>query len=300
MVGDPGPEHEPRAIERAFGQGRRPALPGTSLDFDDPAGLQSRILVDGEVGTMTELVLASIVALLLAGCTPAHVERGRSGQRRSSDVASGDFVRPGAPPVRGCAADAECRPGPFVNPENGCCDTGVHRGVFSAAYLEWRGRWVREHCGRVACPPIAPPSPVLPCALEGQCVAGQCQDRCGPPRGGSRAAARSRRCAPASGASDQDRLTAAARCFHDAVTALQREPASGETLAAFLGAAGLADQADLAFADGAIIIWQVVGRDHDDLEGGGATFTTTYRFGAPGHPETAETTVSLEIDGAAP
>lgn len=123
----------------------------------------------------------SVLGLVLAaaGCSQVRAESGGRALR-SSDPGSGQFVRPGGPSPFACAADADCRPGPFVNPDNGCCDTGVHLGVFSKTYLDWRAGWMREHCGRVECPPILPPHPPEPCALRGRCAAGRCTSLCGP------------------------------------------------------------------------------------------------------------------------
>lgn len=111
---------------------------------------------------LTALALA--LALLVAAC--------------SSAPHGGTSADPSAPDTLACTADADCRSGPFVNPDQPCCDTGVHRGVFSADYLAWRGRWKAAHCADVECPMMPPPAPSLPCALEGRCVTGRCADTC--------------------------------------------------------------------------------------------------------------------------
>ena len=87
-------------------------------------------------------------------------------------------MRPGAPHPLACAADADCIAGPGVNPENGCCDTGVEVGVYGRAYVQWRAGWVRDNCGGVECPMLPPPAPPLRCALQGRCVAGRCAGSC--------------------------------------------------------------------------------------------------------------------------
>ncbi len=99
---------------------------------------------------------------------------------RDPDDRSGYFAPSGSPHPLACNVDADCRPGPGVNPEDGCCDTGVHVRVWGQAYLAWRARWVDEHCAGHECPIRPPPSPPLPCALEGRCCAGRCQTRCPP------------------------------------------------------------------------------------------------------------------------
>ncbi len=91
------------------------------------------------------------------------------------------FAPPGAPDPLACASDAACVAGPLVDPNNGCCDSGVALGVFNKDYLEWRATWVREQCREVKCPPQPPPAPPMACALEGRCVSGRCQHRCPPP-----------------------------------------------------------------------------------------------------------------------
>ena len=248
------------------------------------------------------------LALALAGCMPANAGPGqghaRARELRSSAPGSGQFVRPGAPAPFACSVDADCAPGPVVNPANGCCDTGVHRGVFSRAYLEWRAGWMREHCGKVQCPVLPPPAPPLPCALQGRCVAGQCRNRCEQaahadkaPATDARKPGSGPRCRAVPGATVQDRLEDIAGCFHAAVVALSREPAAAESLAAFLGATGLAGPADVTLGDGALVSWEVVGREHDSYEGGGMGLATTYRFSAPGHPESARITVVLSVGG---
>ena len=83
-----------------------------------------------------------------------------------------------------CVSDADCASGPLVDPANGCCDTGVHRGVFARSYLAWRARWVKERCASVECAPQPPPAPPRACALQGRCAAGRCEGSCEAPRTG--------------------------------------------------------------------------------------------------------------------
>jgi len=99
------------------------------------------------------------------------------------------------------------------------------------------------------------------------------------------------------GGSVQAHLQAVAACFHAAVLALNREPSQGESLSAFLGSAGLPGTPNLTLPDGATVAFSVVERSHDDLDDGSASFYTTYRFTAPGHAETAETTIVLTVGG---
>jgi len=114
----------------------------------------------------------------------------------------------------------------------------------------------------------------------------------------SESPAPSRQCdAVAEGASTQEHLEAVAACFHAAVVAMNREPRDGETLEAFMSSARLPGTPSLALSDGSAVTFEVTDQWHDDLEGGGATFGTTYRFSAPGHPESAATSVQLIIDG---
>ncbi|MBN1771931.1 MAG: hypothetical protein JXB32_11750 [Deltaproteobacteria bacterium] len=105
-------------------------------------------------------------------------EDGSADGERGPDDTTGYFAPPGAPHPHACEVDADCRPGPGVNPEDGCCDTGVSNGVYGQAYLAWRAAWVREHCADAECPVLPPPSPPLPCALEGRCCDGRCRNRC--------------------------------------------------------------------------------------------------------------------------
>ena len=112
--------------------------------------------------------------LCLAGCSG-----GRSTEHSLFSDAPGTFVRAGAPHPYACVTDADCQPGPAVNPDNGCCDTGVHLRVFNRAYLAWRASWVAQHCAAIRCPAIPSPSRPLPCSLEGRCQRSRCISRCG-------------------------------------------------------------------------------------------------------------------------
>jgi len=111
-------------------------------------------------------------ALVAISCNSCH-----SGLS-TTDRESGMFVRPGAPDPRACRTDGDCVPGPLINPENGCCDTGVALSVFSRGYLAWRVDWMRESCQGVECPILQSPSLPLPCALEGRCAGGRCESSC--------------------------------------------------------------------------------------------------------------------------
>ena len=125
---------------------------------------------------------ASTAALAVLSCSSCH------GGLATSDRASGMFVRPDAPDPKACGTDDDCVAGPGVNPDNGCCDTGVERDVFGRGYLGWRAAWVRENCGKIVCPTLPPPAPPLPCSLEGRCVDGRCRTSCLGPEPQPRAA----------------------------------------------------------------------------------------------------------------
>ncbi len=117
----------------------------------------------------------TLALLLICGCNAAV------SSRETSDRSAGHFVRPDAPNPLACAGDGDCAPGPAVDPQNGCCDSGVALGLYGRPYLEWRAGWRAGACVGVTCP--AQPSPAQPrsCALTGACVAGRCQDRCSGP-----------------------------------------------------------------------------------------------------------------------
>ncbi len=120
--------------------------------------------------TTRSLVLTASLALL-AAC-PA---------RRTQQAEPAQFTPPGAPDPLACHNDNECVPGPVVDPNNGCCDTGVALGVHAKAYVEWRASWVREHCAASECPPRSSPALPRPCATQGRCEAGRCRDSCPEP-----------------------------------------------------------------------------------------------------------------------
>jgi hypothetical protein len=84
-----------------------------------------------------------------------------------------------APDPKTCRVDSDCQPGPLVNPNNVCCDTGMHLNVFGRDYLVWRAEQVRKHCARVKCPILPSPNKPLPCSLQGRCASGKCRTRCG-------------------------------------------------------------------------------------------------------------------------
>jgi hypothetical protein len=121
-------------------------------------------------------VRAPLAALLLllgaVGCGGSH----RTDRSLFPDVPH--FVRPGAPHPLACAADGDCVPAAGVNPDEGCCTTGVPTGIASRAWVEWHAAWARQHCAAVRCPPLPPPAPLRPCAQEGRCASGRCANRC--------------------------------------------------------------------------------------------------------------------------
>ena len=53
-------------------------------------------------------------------------------------LAACSSARRGQPDPVECVTAADCAPGPLVNPDDVCCDTGVPLDVFSRKYLEWR------------------------------------------------------------------------------------------------------------------------------------------------------------------
>jgi hypothetical protein len=158
-------------------------------------------------------------------------------------------------------------------------------------------RAIRELCAIVALAAACAPASAERGhgCVEGSGRRGRAVLRTSDARSGQFVRPGARPCESAPGASVQDRLDRIARCFHDAVVALQREPAQGESLAAFLGAARVAEPRDLSLADGAVVAFEVVRREHDSYEGGRTDLVTTYRFAARGHPETAETAVVASI-----
>ncbi len=99
------------------------------------------------------------LALALAGCSSA---------------------RRGQPDPDECVTAADCAPGPAVNPDNVCCDSGVHVAVFSRKYLAWRAQILTTECKPASCPPIPSPALPMPCATEPRCVANRCTDSCAP------------------------------------------------------------------------------------------------------------------------
>jgi hypothetical protein len=120
---------------------------------------------------------------------------------------------------------------------------------------------------------------------------------------------------PSEGASVvQDELDNIARCFHDSVSLLQRQPEQGESLSDFLAAgekarAASQQEPDDGFAGlrrNATWTAMVVGADavvrfgrdaasHDDYADGHSTWSWTYRFTAEGRSESAETVIGLSV-----
>jgi hypothetical protein len=79
-----------------------------------------------------------------------------------------------------CVTAADCAPGPLVDPNDVCCDSGVHLGVFSRKYLAWRAQVRASECKARSCPALPPPAPPLPCATEPRCAANRCTGSCTP------------------------------------------------------------------------------------------------------------------------
>lgn len=118
--------------------------------------------------------LALMTSLALAACDACPA-------KTTTHSEPAQFAPPGAPSPLACQSDDECVPGPFVDPSNGCCDTGLALGVFGKQYVEWRAGWVREHCASAQCPPRPSPALPRPCATQGRCASGSCMDRCPEP-----------------------------------------------------------------------------------------------------------------------
>ena len=110
------------------------------------------------------LAAATAAVIVLAGCSSAK-----------RDMAKRDRPDPAA-----CETAADCGPGPLVDPGNVCCDSGVHLGVFSRAYLDWRAQLRTTECKAAACPALPPPTPPRACATEPRCVAHRCTGSCEP------------------------------------------------------------------------------------------------------------------------
>jgi hypothetical protein len=109
-------------------------------------------------------IAAIAVMAALAGCSSAKRELAKRDQ----------------PDQAVCTTAADCAPGPLVNPDDVCCDTGVHLDVFSRAYLDWRARIRASECKAASCPVLPPPTPPRPCALEPRCVDHRCTGSCAP------------------------------------------------------------------------------------------------------------------------
>jgi hypothetical protein len=104
------------------------------------------------------LALALVAAIVIAACSSA---------------------RRGQPDPVECVTAADCASGPLVNPDDVCCDTGVHLGVFSRRYLEWRAGIRASECKAHSCPALPSPALPMPCATEPRCVANRCTGSCG-------------------------------------------------------------------------------------------------------------------------
>lgn len=186
---------------------RRPGWPGNFADIHRRAVESSRLrfksapnilcgvrscvsALRSEIAALGGILLGLVAVVLCVSCErgpsrpkalaePGSVLEPSSSGPSCSVSTDGMFVPRGAPHPLECASDSDCQPYPFVNPRNGCCDSGVTQTVFGRDYSEWRTGWVRERCHDVQCPMLPPPAPPRPCALLGRCVQGCCQDRCG-------------------------------------------------------------------------------------------------------------------------
>ncbi len=170
VAGCKGSTPEPRvaAADQAVRAPESTAGAGTEPTPADPA-------VDAAPASPTEGAGGSSPAAAAESGCPEPTPGGRE-----PDDRTGYFAPDGSPHPLACTVDGDCRPGPGVNPDDGCCDTGVANGVYGQAYLAWRAAWTQEHCAGHECPLLPPPAPPRPCALEGRCCAGRCQGRCPP------------------------------------------------------------------------------------------------------------------------
>ncbi len=122
-------------------------------------------------GLKSCLVFKFLAFGMIAACTRSH-------EKDSHGIEMRYFILPGGPHPLACTIDAECVAGPFVDPDNGCCDSGLALGVFGRRYIERRAAWIGKNCANVSCPLMPPPTRPPDCALQGLCVAGMCRGNC--------------------------------------------------------------------------------------------------------------------------
>jgi hypothetical protein len=113
----------------------------------------------------------------------------------------------------------------------------------------------------------------------------------------------------------EEHLDAIAKCFFEVVTQIGREPAPGETMAAFLGRAtmqiaaghvhaacaplGLNETStQLVLGDGSKVSVEKREDSHDDMVGGVSVWHFTYSFTSPTCPHVAEANIELQMGGS--
>lgn len=125
--------------------------------------------------------LAALVIAVACGSSSASPGAGAIEARAGvSEAHPGYFVPPGAPDPLACATSEDCAPGPAVDPEDGCCDTGVDTGLYARTYLMWRAGWRAATCASVTCPTLMSPGLPPPCGFDARCEAGRCSGACSP------------------------------------------------------------------------------------------------------------------------
>jgi hypothetical protein len=99
------------------------------------------------------------IAIVLAGCSSKRADQ---------------------PDPAACVTVDDCASGPLVDPDDICCDSGMHLDVFSRKYLAWRGRIRASECNGHHCPSPLPPTLPLPCATQPRCIDHRCTHSCPP------------------------------------------------------------------------------------------------------------------------
>jgi hypothetical protein len=129
-------------------------------------------MCDGGSRSMLSPMRALVVVVggLMIACSGSRPGSAGAEDRQSS-----------TPDRLACQVDADCVSAPLHAPDEPCCDTGVHLGVVSRAYEDWRRAHRLQHCADVACPALPSPTPPRPCATEPRCLAGQCSGSCDAP-----------------------------------------------------------------------------------------------------------------------
>lgn len=84
---------------------------------------------------------------------------------------------PEEPDRRSCQSDDDCV-STYDSDREPCCVAGPGAVVYTRAYVEWRQRWMEEHCRDAQCPPEPTPPPPVACRLEARCTDRQCTDTC--------------------------------------------------------------------------------------------------------------------------